>query len=61
VEADENRVGFARDKPKSDDHEPSSKWPFQRFNWTDHAVDVGNKVRYRVTAAETAPAESPSA
>jgi len=50
VEAVENRVGFARDKPKSGDHEPSSKWPFQRFNWTDHAVDVGNKVRYRVTA-----------
>jgi phosphatidylserine/phosphatidylglycerophosphate/cardiolipin synthase-like enzyme len=50
IEAVENRVGFAEDKPKSGDHEPSSKWPFQRFNWTDHAVDVGNKVRYRVTA-----------
>ena len=50
VELVENRVGFAKDNPHSGDHEPSDKWPFQRFNWTDHAVDVGNKVRYRVTA-----------
>jgi len=50
VEAVENRVGFSKDKPKSGEHRPSSEWPFQRFNWTDHAVDVGNEVRYRVTA-----------
>ena len=50
VETVENRVGFKKDKPKSGDHRPSSEWPFQRFNWTDHAVDVGNNVRYRVTA-----------
>ena len=50
VEAVENRVGFAADHPKSGDHRPSSEWPFQRFNWTDHAVDVGNELRYRVTA-----------
>ncbi len=50
VEPVENRVGFAKDKPKSGDHRPSDFWPFQRFNWTDHAVDVGNQVRYRVTA-----------
>jgi len=50
VEIVENRVGFERDKPKSGDHRPSTAWPFQRFNWTDHAVDVGNQVRYRVTA-----------
>jgi len=50
VEAVENRVGFAKDKPKSGDHRSSKEWPFQRFNWTDHAVDVGNEVRYRVTA-----------
>jgi len=24
--------------------------PFKDFNWTDHEVDVGNRVRYRVTA-----------
>ena len=50
VEPVENRVGFEKDKPKSGDHKPSSEWPFQRFNWTDHAVDVGTQVRYRVTA-----------
>lgn len=50
VESVENRVGFKKDAPKSGDHKPSSEWPFQRFNWTDHAVDVGNQVRYRVTA-----------
>ena len=46
----ENRVGFESDKPKSGDRRPSNEWPFQRFNWTDHAVDVGHQVRYRVTA-----------
>lgn len=50
VEPVENRLGFKKDKPKSGDHRPSTEWPFQRFNWTDHAVDVGNEVRYRVTA-----------
>jgi phosphatidylserine/phosphatidylglycerophosphate/cardiolipin synthase-like enzyme len=50
VEEVENRVGFSKDQPKSGEHRPSDEWPFQRFNWTDHAVDVGNKVRYRVTA-----------
>jgi len=51
----ENRLGFAKDKPKSGDHRPSSIWPFQRFNWTDHAVDVGSRVRYRVTAMISGP------
>lgn len=50
VDIVENRVGFARDKPKSGDHRPSNVWPFQRFNWTDHVVNVGNRVRYRATA-----------
>src|SRR6266404_807461 len=50
VEAVENRVGFSKDNPKSGEHRPSNEWPFQRFNWTDHAVDVGNQVRFRVTA-----------
>ncbi|WP_271023489.1 hypothetical protein [Rhizobium sp. RCAM05973] len=49
----ENRVGFEKDKPKSGDHKPSNVWPFQRFNWTDHAVDVGNQVQYRITAMIT--------
>jgi phosphatidylserine/phosphatidylglycerophosphate/cardiolipin synthase-like enzyme len=46
----ENRVGFKEDKPKDGDHRPSDFWPFQRFNWTDHAVNVGAVVRYRITA-----------
>jgi phosphatidylserine/phosphatidylglycerophosphate/cardiolipin synthase-like enzyme len=50
VDSVENRLGFKKDKPKSGDHKSSSEWPFQRFNWTDHAVDMGNEVRYRVTA-----------
>lgn len=50
IEIVENRVGFAQDRPKSGDHRPSNEWPFQRFNWTDHAAEVGNQVRYRVTA-----------
>jgi len=50
IEPVENRVGFKTDKPKSGEHRPSTEWPFQRFNWTDYAVNVGNKVRYRVTA-----------
>lgn len=44
----ENRVGFESDNPQSGQHRPSNIWPFQRFNWTDHAVDVGSCVRYRV-------------
>lgn len=54
IEPVENRVGFTKDKPKSGDHRPSDVWPFQRFNWTDHAADVGNVVRYRVTAMVSA-------
>ena len=50
IEEVENRVGFVADKPKSGEHRPSSKWPLQRFNWTDHAADAGSEVRYRVTA-----------
>src|SRR5262249_50296577 len=50
TEVVENRVGFKKDKPKSGEHRPSDEWPFQRFNWTDHVVDVGTHVRYRVTA-----------
>lgn len=59
IEAVENRLGFKKDKPKSGDHRPSSEWPFQRFNWTDHAVDVGDAVRYRVTAMLDAGAGRP--
>ncbi|MHB8746293.1 MAG: phospholipase D-like domain-containing protein [Gammaproteobacteria bacterium] len=59
VAAVENRLGFKKDKPKSGDHRPSSEWPFQRFNWTDHAINVGNKVRYKVTAMLDAGSSRP--
>lgn len=59
VVAVENRVGFAADKPKAREHRPSNVWPFQRFNWTDHATDVGDAVRYRVTAMIGSRSERP--
>jgi phosphatidylserine/phosphatidylglycerophosphate/cardiolipin synthase-like enzyme len=43
-----NRMGFKADKPKSAEHRPSTQWPFQRLWWTDHEVNLGDTVRYRV-------------
>jgi phosphatidylserine/phosphatidylglycerophosphate/cardiolipin synthase-like enzyme len=45
----ENRMGFKADQPKPGEHRPSTEWPFQRLWWTDHGVDLGDTVRYRVT------------
>jgi phosphatidylserine/phosphatidylglycerophosphate/cardiolipin synthase-like enzyme len=45
----DNRVGFKADKPKLGEHRPSTQWPFQRLWWTDHGVNLGDTVRYRVT------------
>ena len=44
----DNRTGFEKDRPKSGDHRPSTEWPFQRFWWADHSVNIGDRVRYRV-------------
>jgi hypothetical protein len=41
----ENYVGFAGDAGLS---APSTEWSFQRFRWTDHLVNGGDKVAYRV-------------
>lgn len=51
VKADvlDNRMGFKADKPKGGEHRPSTQWPFQRLWWTDHDVNLGDTVRYRVT------------
>lgn len=49
VEVLDNRVGFAADSPKEGEHRPSTEWPFQRFDWTDHLVNDGDRVRYRAT------------
>jgi phosphatidylserine/phosphatidylglycerophosphate/cardiolipin synthase-like enzyme len=48
-----NRVGFANQPvpaPATDGSRtrPSTEWPFQRFSWTDHDVDLGDTVSYRV-------------
>jgi len=50
VESDvlDNRMGFKADQPKSGERRPSTQWPFQRLWWTDHDVNLGDTVRYRV-------------
>jgi phosphatidylserine/phosphatidylglycerophosphate/cardiolipin synthase-like enzyme len=48
-----NRTGFVGEpvtvptngKPAT---KPSTDWPFQRYNWTDHDADTGDTVSYRV-------------
>jgi hypothetical protein len=45
-----NRVGFAKDKPTSGEQRSSRTWPFQRYDWTDHAADLGDTIEYRVIA-----------
>lgn len=58
-----NRVGFDPDPPVDQDGiyrtEPSSIWPFQRFDWTDHGANNGETVRYRICAM-TLPPDAPS-
>ncbi|AKU99853.1 Phosphatidylserine/phosphatidylglycerophosphate/cardiolipin synthase [Labilithrix luteola] len=44
----ENRAGLPKDEPRPNQHRPSTEWPFQRFSWTDHSVNQGDVVRYRV-------------
>ena len=44
----ENRTDFNK-HPQPEEHRPSTSWPFQRFSWTDHSVNAGGRVRYRVT------------
>lgn len=45
----ENRLGFKGQAMKSGETRPSYEWPFQRYDWTDHSVSTGDKVRYCVT------------
>ena len=50
----ENYIGFLGDGQQLP--QPSSTWPIQRFRWTDHLVDPGDTVAYRVVArVGTAP------
>jgi phosphatidylserine/phosphatidylglycerophosphate/cardiolipin synthase-like enzyme len=54
VEVLRNRVGFDPIPPASPEGdlktEPSSIWPFQRYDWTDHGANNGETVRYRICA-----------
>jgi hypothetical protein len=51
-----NRVGFSNQVPLGADGspqyltKPSSVWPFQRYDWTDHGANNGQPVMYRVVA-----------
>ena len=50
-----NRVGFEDDTAVGDNGErltsrSSRIWPFQRYDWTDHAADLGDVIAYRVVA-----------
>lgn len=55
VAAISNRVGFAADDPHSGDKRSSREWPFQRYDWTDHAADLGDEIEYRVVARVGTP------
>src|SRR5947208_2933295 len=48
-----NRTGFEDEKLPPEVkgqgfNKPSTDWPFQRFSWTDHDANTGDKVAYRV-------------
>jgi len=51
-----NRVGFSNQLPIGADGspqyltKPSSVWPYQRYDWTDHGANNGQTVMYRVVA-----------
>jgi phosphatidylserine/phosphatidylglycerophosphate/cardiolipin synthase-like enzyme len=44
----ENRIGFTDAPGRSGERRPSTTWPFQRFSWSDHQMDLGDRARYRV-------------
>ena len=50
-----NRGGFEEDVEVDGDgnqftSRSSQIWPFQRYDWTDHAADLGDVIAYRVVA-----------
>ncbi|QTD44142.1 phospholipase D-like domain-containing protein [Ottowia testudinis] len=44
-----NRLGFKGEPMAPGETRPSTTWPFQRYDWTDHSVSTGDEVRYCVT------------
>ncbi len=57
IEILRNRVGFTDQNSLSTDSttQPSSIWPFQTYNWTDHGANSGQTVRYRISAMRLPP------
>lgn len=45
----DNRLGWAGDPSQPFEHQPSSRWPFRRYAWTDFQAPLGASLRYRVT------------
>ncbi|RZF64322.1 hypothetical protein EWE75_11205 [Sphingomonas populi] len=50
-----NRVGYEDDTEADAQGEQlvqrsSQIWPFQRYDWTDHAADLGDEIAYRIVA-----------
>jgi phosphatidylserine/phosphatidylglycerophosphate/cardiolipin synthase-like enzyme len=44
-----NRVGFRAEPGTTlNPRQLSTVWPFQRYNWTDHEIGLGDLVRYRI-------------
>ena len=51
----ENRTGFEGDDNPPNSKRPSTEWPFQRYTWTDHGVQEGDRVRYEITPVMRVP------
>ena len=43
-----NRTGFEGQATEPGTQKPSTEWPFQCYSWTDHEVDTGDTVSYRI-------------
>ena len=41
-------VGFAGQDHEEGERRDSTEWPIQRFQWTDHMANPGDKVAYQV-------------
>ena len=50
-----NRVGFNAVPEEDYEPRPSTVWPFQRLDWTDHGANTGDTVEYQVVAMTGAP------
>ncbi len=44
-----NRLGFPGEQVAPGQTKPSTEWPYQRYDWTDHSLQSGEVARYRIT------------